>query len=251
MEVAAAQRNCPHCGAAISSGQPVPADVGATQLASVRLLKALMWSFAVLLATGVVHGIVMGFRFDDVEKLDASAIDQMHVQILFVEAIDTLIIAYVFLACRRALRISKRAEPVSPSAWLLSVPILAVLLLVNFHYHQFLREQLHLPVIQDVLVEGRPWMVFLTICVQPAIVEEAYFRGFALRTLQTVMGNHASVWITALMFAMAHIAMPLSMPYLFLMGGVLGYLRIASGGVWLPIVLHLIHNLVVTLIEAS
>ncbi|HYO25375.1 MAG TPA: CPBP family intramembrane glutamic endopeptidase, partial [Lacipirellulaceae bacterium] len=97
----------------------------------------------------------------------------------------------------------------------------------------------------------RGWLTVLTLCVQPALVEEAFCRGLAIRLLRRVIGVHSTVMISATMFSLMHVAVLLSMPYLFLVGLALGYLRIASGTIWLPIVVHFFHNLLVLMIEWS
>ena len=94
-------------------------------------------------------------------------------------------------------------------------------------------------------------IAFLTICVQPAVVEEAYCRLFALDCLRGPLGRHAAVWISATMFGFLHVAVLPSVPYLIVVGAVLAYLRLASGTLLLPILVHLAHNLVILLIECG
>ena len=65
------------------------------------------------------------------------------------------------------------------------------------------------------------------------------------------MGGNAVVWITAVMFAAAHVGVPLSMPVLFVLGVLLGYARLASGSIYLPMVLHFLHNAVVMALNAN
>jgi membrane protease YdiL (CAAX protease family) len=65
------------------------------------------------------------------------------------------------------------------------------------------------------------------------------------------MGGNAVVWVTALMFALAHIGAPLSMPVLFVMGLLFGYARWASGSLYLPMFLHFVHNAAVMAMNAN
>ena len=63
------------------------------------------------------------------------------------------------------------------------------------------------------------------------------------------MNLHVAVWATAGLFAFAHLTNPFGMPYLFLVGGVLGYARV-YGGLTLVMVMHFVHNLAVVAYEA-
>jgi membrane protease YdiL (CAAX protease family) len=47
------------------------------------------------------------------------------------------------------------------------------------------------------------------------------------------------------MFGLAHLGVPLSVPILILIGVMLGYARVLTGGVCIPILLHFIHNMLV------
>jgi uncharacterized protein len=85
--------------------------------------------------------------------------------------------------------------------------------------------------------------------VQPAIVEELFFRHLVLGSLRTTLGGHGAVWLSSVMFALAHIGTPISLPVLMVLGVVLGYARWGSGGLALPMVLHFLHNLFVLLLE--
>jgi Type II CAAX prenyl endopeptidase Rce1-like len=85
------------------------------------------------------------------------------------------------------------------------------------------------------------WLVLVG-CLQPAVVEELFFRYLAFGVLQKWTGVHTAVLISALMFGMAHIFAPLSIPLLMGIGIALGYLRVASGGLMLPMLVHFTHN---------
>jgi membrane protease YdiL (CAAX protease family) len=89
----------------------------------------------------------------------------------------------------------------------------------------------------------------LLICVQPAIVEELFFRQMTLGVFRKSMNLHLAVWATAGLFAFAHLTNPFGMPYLFLAGAMFGYARV-YGGLPLAMVLHFLHNLAVVSYEA-
>lgn len=133
--------------------------------------------------------------------------------------------------------------------WLAAFPILAVLLCINIAYMTFLRELLRPFGAQDAPRIGLTWITVLLVCVQPAIVEELFFRQMTLGVFRKSMNLHLAIWLTAAMFAFAHLGQILAMPYLFVVGGALGYAR-AWGGLPLAMLLHFIHNFVVIAYEA-
>lgn len=239
---------CIHCGAQLarksSAGRSAP-----THDREVRQIKLLLAWFTLLLGTGIAHSVVLQLRFGDALPISPTMAEEIRRQVLIVEIVDTIVVVAAFLSLGTGVRtLSKSAElPFFP--WLAGVPLLAALLGANFGYHWVLREWLHLPQIENEILETRGWLTFATVCVQPAIVEELFCRGLALGVLRRVVGKHAAVAISATMFALLHVAVVLSMPYLFVFGLVVGYLRISSGTIWLPIAFHFLHNLGVLLYE--
>lgn len=133
--------------------------------------------------------------------------------------------------------------------WLLALPMLALLLLLNISYITFLRELFRpFGAAQAEQMKVTFATVFL-ICVLPAVMEEAFFRQLALGVFRRSMNLHAAVWLAAGLFALAHLANPLGMPYLFIAGAAFGYTR-AYGGLSLAILLHFLHNFAVVAYEA-
>lgn len=90
-------------------------------------------------------------------------------------------------------------------------------------------------------------MLILTIGVIGPIFEEVVFRGFIFRGWsETVLGGHGTVILTATIFAFMHFGQ-YSLPVVLAiipMGLLFGYARMYSGSLWIPIVLHIINNLV-------
>ena len=93
------------------------------------------------------------------------------------------------------------------------------------------------------------WARLITICIQPAVMEELFFRHLALGASLEVISAKQAVFLSALLFAMAHLGTPLSIPTLTLLSIVLGMLRLLSGGLILPMLFHFFHNLLVVLLE--
>lgn len=198
-------------------------------------------SYAVLLGSLILFLVVAVVR-------GVADEDELHAGLAIVEIADAILtVGALALVWRTA----KQTLPQGTwgVTWLTAFPILFVLLCINIAYITFLRElfrpfgapqpeKLKLTVVTVMLI-----------CVQPAIVEELFFRQMTLGVFRKSMNLHLAVWLTAGLFAFAHLTNPFGMPYLFLAGGVFGYAR-AYGGLTLAMVLHFLHNLAVVSYEA-
>jgi uncharacterized protein len=136
-------------------------------------------------------------------------------------------------------------------AWVWALPVLALLIGLNIGYHTLLRRYFNMPLLRDELTLSPE--VVLTVCLMPAVFEELFFRHLALGSLREHIGVHGSVWISSVMFGMAHIGATavamLSIPILILLGVCFGYARVVSGGLLLPMTLHFVHNAVITYVN--
>jgi uncharacterized protein len=73
------------------------------------------------------------------------------------------------------------------------------------------------------------------------ICEEIFFRSFLLQGLRTIMPSWLAVVFSALVFAIAHLS-PGSFALLFVLGILLGALRLLTHSVWPGILLHALNN---------
>jgi len=129
--------------------------------------------------------------------------------------------------------------------------ILAVCLAMNFGYHGLMRNYVQYPF---QLRGDSHWPIgwsIVLVCIQPGIVEELFFRYLTLGTLARVMSVREAVCVSALMFGMAHSGVPMSIPILTIVGVGLGIVRVWSGSMLLPILLHSLHNAVVLYLETA
>lgn len=136
--------------------------------------------------------------------------------------------------------------------WLLAIPGFFILFGFNVAFHlglKFAVEAVIPPDSTQTAIElglrSDGWIAILLVCVQPAIVEEFFFRYIFLGHLRPHMSMHATVWLTAFVFGVAHLGAPIGWPVLIVLGAGLGYARVYSAGMTLPIVLHFLHNLAV------
>lgn len=83
--------------------------------------------------------------------------------------------------------------------------------------------------------------VFLVMALLPAVAEEALFRGCLQPLFQRYLSSHLAIWLTAFLFALLH-QQYLAFLSIFILGGILGYLRYWTNSIWIPTLLHLINN---------
>jgi len=205
-----------------------------------------------LLGTSLVYGWINHFGFGGQHDPGPESVERSRNQILIMEAVDTVLVGAALLWIGRPAPLGRRSLARRLLVWLAAAPLLAMVLGLNIGYHWLLRQFLSFPSEDTHEWLGREitgWII-LAICIQPAVVEEFFFRYLALGSLRSVMGDHAAVWISAIMFGMAHIGMPLSIPVLMVVGLFLGYMRVASRSLVLPMLLHFGHNAVVVFLHS-
>ena len=129
-------------------------------------------------------------------------------------------------------------------AWVAAVPILAACIQANFMFHDYLKKILTVDA-EDGL-DLKPWQaawLFILLTIFPAIIEEVFFRHLVLDTFRREFHSWATgVWVSSIMFGMAHIGQPFALPYLIGVGFILALLRTASGTLLLPMLVHAFHN---------
>jgi len=209
-----------------------------------RQMKLFVLTFGLMLITSVIHGAIMLYGGKSVGA-DPEAKDIYELTMMTsIEVVDTILVFFALANCGKIVGTQPARRPWI--AWLLLLPALAGLISINFGYHHLV--QLWVGPQEDESIISNPrlwWWVLLTFCLQPAIVEELFVRYLMLGILRQHTSTGAAIFISSLAFALLHLGMPLSVPYLFLAGMVFGYLRVASGGLLLPITAHFIHNFIV------
>lgn len=162
------------------------------------------------------------------------------------EGLDTLLVLICLVVAGRPL-VHRGAAPLT--SWFAAVPGFVLLLGTNVAYCFVLRslvaqepdeQQIDL----DLTAGWWGWAILL-VCVQPAVIEELFFRHLLLGHLRPHVGRHGAVWVSAVVFGMAHLGNPVGWPVLCLLGAGLGYARTCGGTLVLPVALHFLHNLCV------
>ncbi|WP_044400516.1 CPBP family intramembrane glutamic endopeptidase [Lacinutrix sp. Hel_I_90] len=91
------------------------------------------------------------------------------------------------------------------------------------------------------------WSI-LFIAITPPIFEELAFRGFLFNKLRKVTSEKMTIIATAFLFALIHFSF-ISFLWIFPFGLLLGYLRSKYNTLWLGIIIHFFHNLIVLLLD--
>ena len=84
----------------------------------------------------------------------------------------------------------------------------------------------------------------IAICVIPGIFEEIGFRGILQSQLLTAVSVKKAICISAFLFALVHFNI-LNLPYLFVLGVLLGWVSWKTKSVYPSILIHFLHNFVV------
>jgi len=134
-----------------------------------------------------------------------------------------------------------------PAAYV-ALAALVPLLLLNYGYHAFFIKVLHahgadsFDKLRDAGVTDGSLIV--TFCLFPAILEEIAYRGLMQHWLQTAIAPWKALVVASFLFAATHLAI-LSLPYLFLVGLLLGWTKQRTGSLYPSMLIHFLHNFVV------
>lgn len=161
-----------------------------------------------------------------------------------IQIFDTLVVLGFALFCWQATWPLIKTVPITwsltaiPSGLItlsIAVVLLGTITTLTGYEEEFL-------MIQPAFDAGYGWVfLILTIVAQPAIIEELAFRGIIFDGARKVLSDRETVIVTALMFMVLHLN-PAAFPHLFIMGLVLGWLRLKTGSLWPCILLHATHN---------
>ncbi|MCP5106176.1 MAG: CPBP family intramembrane metalloprotease, partial [bacterium] len=210
---------CPHCGS--YQNYLYQQEMLSRADEQWETIKSIIFFYAIYLAS-----VLPLFWLDD---------DKTAVGILVVSGLDVLIILGYWMTRRTSILPLFRINREVLKTTLLGMAVIVPLLLVNFSYH-------HLLLGIFGIEETRSSDPFITAgfgfgvivfsgCVMPAVWEEIAFRGLIQTGLNKKFRKWETLFITSGLFAVIHIA-ALSWPYLFLVGLVLGILRMKSQSLW-------------------
>lgn len=113
---------------------------------------------------------------------------------------------------------------------------------------EFLNNPAMKQIIERLMKEAPLVLQLLTLALVPAVVEELFFRGFLMESLlQRGKGKMMPLLVTTFVFAAAHVVTDpaLSMarfPGTFLLGLILGMIRIQTGSIFPGMLMHFVNN---------
>jgi len=86
-----------------------------------------------------------------------------------------------------------------------------------------------------------PFWFFVVGAVIAPIVEEVFFRGFLFQGLRERYGWTTAMWLSAVIFAVAHLDLVVLIPT-FILGCLLAYIFHRSNSIWPGVILHFLVN---------
>ena len=88
------------------------------------------------------------------------------------------------------------------------------------------------------------WLLYLSVGVAAPVFEEIFFRGFMFRGLiRSPLKGHGTVWVTTILFTVIHTQYePGVLLFVFGAGLILGYARLYTRSLYVPVILHIINN---------
>lgn len=130
-------------------------------------------------------------------------------------------------------------------AWV-GLLILVPLLLLNFAYHSViykLAEHAGTDPMAQLREKTDELTLIVGFCVLPAITEELAFRGLIQHWLENAFPARKALIIASGLFAALHFSV-LSAPYLFLVGVLLGWVKMRTKSLYPSMLIHFLHNFV-------
>jgi hypothetical protein len=95
-----------------------------------------------------------------------------------------------------------------------------------------------------------PWLLWVAIVIFAPVFEETFFRGFLFAGfVQSRMGSAGTIALTALGWALLHIQYgSYEIATIFVLGILLGIVRLKTRSLWSPLLMHVFNNLVAMLL---
>jgi hypothetical protein len=131
LNVAAGNAACPHCGATLRSTESAATMSVTSAPTSEYLLNLLFCTYLLLLVTGILHAFVLRSVIDARDIANHTFRSTAFTHLSIAEGIDTAIIA---IALWKARHLKSRIQPSQQTrilAWIIALPVLAMLLALN------------------------------------------------------------------------------------------------------------------------
>lgn len=132
------------------------------------------------------------------------------------------------------------------AAWA-GLAALAPLLCINYYYHSWITQAAGLKESPFDALRNSPLGMqglILLVAVMPAIIEEIAFRGLLQHWLHVALVPWKAIVVASFLFTVLHFS-PISFPYLFVLGCLLGWTKWKTGSLYPAMLIHFAHNFTV------
>lgn len=202
--------------------------------------KPVLTLWIMLLAINGVIGLIVHFTDNTSPALDliAYCVFAIVVLVFLAKAADE------FLPLVKRLGVTRTNWWLVPAAlvvvWIFMTAYMACIKYIGLEEQSYLDDyrKYHWPV----------WSAFLLISLAPGVVEELAFRGFIMSRLMKLMKPYDALTLQAAMFSILHLN-PLIFVSHFVMGWVIGFLRLKTSSLYPCILLHMLWNGFVVALE--
>lgn len=237
---------CPFCNASVPVPErkdfdtiSVPTGHGlsgrweppASTLAAYIVLLVLMWALTLIFI------VVQSFSGEDLQENVSFLVFRLFVgEVLMIAVIGT---AWRYLTPEK---IAPSPRPVLSAIFFFL--LLPAVLVGAECYMALLPESLRVDEFPDCIRENVPARIFWLICfcATAPVFEEIFFRRIVLDAFVPFMSPLTAIFVSSLMFTLAHVGLVLSYPLLFLIGFYLGLARVYCNSILVPILLHGLYN---------
>lgn len=216
-----------------------------------------VWGFWATLGFGLLIGVVwiifqsvaaivvgkkLGLTFNELE-FNGLALAIATIASAFV----AILLIFVFVKIREgaSLQAYLAFNPITKKTLLAVLGIMIIFMVMM----EFLSRFLGKDIVPEFMLEATqsigwlPLLWFAVIIAAP-LVEEIFFRGFLLEGFRhSFVGNAGAIVLTALLWAAIHIQYGwFEISLIFAMGLLFGYIRLRTGSIWSPIIMHAFNN---------
>ena len=202
----------------------------------------------------LVIGFYIGSAYGDVSDSEIAVLMQQlqsNGTVISLATIATLIVGslvtFGIIKLKKQSRLShylglKLASSSETKKWLLI--FIALLIISELLNYLFDKNEVHEFMVTAYLTAEPIWLLWIAMVVAAPVFEELFFRGFLLEGFRrSFMGTMGAVVLTSLLWAVIHTQYDLYyMTTIFVMGVVLGIVRVQTGSVVLTIGLHAFNN---------
>ncbi|OHB75240.1 MAG: hypothetical protein A2Z34_07730 [Planctomycetes bacterium RBG_16_59_8] len=233
---------CAHCGSSYRQAddrifRPVPPSPPSLERKIVILARPGITLFT-LLACTIIAFSILGLLLFGEERLD----------LVFYFESGALVTLTAIFALRHQSDIASlfTRMGIANRYFAMGIPLMATILWINFSYHEFLIHALGIDEATSITALFReagvsPTGIIALVCLEPAIFEEIAFRGLLQEYLSRCVGEWKTCFGVAFLFMLLHFSV-LSMPYLFLVGFFLCWIRNKTQSIYPSMIFHFLHN---------